>query len=294
MRINWLILGCLVFLVLLTGCTKDDQTALTVEEAGEEVIGLLQGREDDKLYETWFSDELQESLSIAELSNDWEEKVVNENFIGVSALQAERRTKNLDVVEASLEYTTAIFDIRLVFNEGMRLVGLSLSDGFAKNELPETIAEEKIIVGEDTGYELEGLLTLPKETEGKLPAIVLVHGSGPSDKDETAFAYKPFRDLAWGLAEQGIAVIRYDKRTLTYGKEMAEHKEHLTVHEETVEDAIRAAALVKADERIDQEHVYLAGHSLGGMLAPRIDAEGGDFAGLIILAGSPRPLWEII
>lgn len=124
--------------------------------------------------------------------------------------------------------------------------------------------------------------------------MVLVHGSGPLDRDATAFAYKPFRDLAWGLAEQGIAVIRYDKRTLVYGNEMAKHIAHLTVYEETVEDAILAAELVKADPRIDSEHVYLAGHSLGGMLAPRIDAEGGDFTGLISLAGSPRPLWEIM
>ncbi|MCG5103694.1 alpha/beta hydrolase [Oceanobacillus alkalisoli] len=294
MRINWLMLGCLVFLVLLTGCTKDNQTTLTVEEAGEEVIGLLQGREYDKLYEAWFSSELQESLSVAELSSDWEEKVTDGDFVEVSALQAERRTENLDVVEASLEYTAATFDIRLIFNEGMRLVGLSLSDGFITEKLPGSIMEEEIIIGEGTEYELGGLLTLPKDGKEELPAVVLVHGSGPSDRDESAFAYKPFRDIAWGLAEQGIAVIRYDKRTFTYGNEMAEGLDNLTVYEETVEDAIRAAELIKTDSRIDEQHVFLAGHSLGGMLAPRIDAEGGDFSGFIILAGSPRPLWEII
>ncbi|GGN64780.1 MULTISPECIES: alpha/beta hydrolase [Oceanobacillus] len=294
MRTNWLMLGCLIILVLLIGCAKDDPPAPTVEEAGEEVIGLLQAGEYDKLYEIWFSNELQESLSAVELARDWEEKVTEGDFVELSSLQADNLTEDLDVVEASLEYTTDYFDIRLIFNKETRLVGLSLSDGFTKRELPESIKEEEIIVGKETEYELEGLLTLPKEGEGKFPAVVLVHGSGPSDRDETAFAYKPFRDLAWGLAEQGIAVIRYDKRTLAYGNEMAKHTAHLTVYEETVEDAIRAAELVKSDPRIDPEHVYLAGHSLGGMLAPRIDAEGGDFAGLISLAGSPRPLWEII
>jgi pimeloyl-ACP methyl ester carboxylesterase len=75
---------------------------------------------------------------------------------------------------------------------------------------------------------------------------------------------------------------------------MAESFAEITVKEETIDDAILASKLLKADERIDKDRVFILGHSMGGMLAPRIDAEGGDFAGLIILAGSPRPLADII
>ncbi|GGF89501.1 hypothetical protein GCM10010912_38310 [Paenibacillus albidus] len=161
--------------------------------------------------------------------------------------------------------------------------------------LPSGVVEEAAIVGKGSAYALPGTLTLPKSAPGLLPAVVLVHGSGPSDRDETVYGYKPFRDIAYSLAEQGIAVLRYDKRTYTYGSTFTpESAAKITVKEETVEDAIAAARLLKNDPRIDPSRVYIIGHSLGGMLAPRIDAEGGDFAGLVLLAGSPRSLLDIM
>ena len=68
----------------------------------------------------------------------------------------------------------------------------------------------------------------------------------------------------------------------------------ITVKEETIEDAILATELLKRDSRIDKDNIFIAGHSMGGMLAPRIDAEGGNYKGLILMAGSPRTLGEIM
>ena len=129
---------------------------------------------------------------------------------------------------------------------------------------------------------------------GTYPALLLVHGSGPLDRDETIGALKPFKDIAQYLAANGIASLRYDKRTFTYRKQIRKELKMPTVKEETIEDALLAAALLKGDARIDAARVFLAGHSLGGMLAPRIDAEGGDFAGIITMAGSPRRLVDIM
>ncbi|MDP4104647.1 MAG: alpha/beta fold hydrolase [Bacillota bacterium] len=154
------------------------------------------------------------------------------------------------------------------------------------------MAGEKIVIGTDTKYPLNGILTVPNQN-GPFPAVVLVHGSGPSNMDEKIGENTPFKDLADGLSEKGIAVIRYDKRTFVYGKEMR-NEPGLTVKEETIEDALRAADFLRKDERIDAKKIFIIGHSMGGMLAPRIDAEGGDFAGIIIMAGSPRKLEEII
>ena len=151
---------------------------------------------------------------------------------------------------------------------------------------------EKTVVGRGTEYPLNGLLTLPDAPETGLSAVVFVHGSGSSNMDEKIFSLTPFKDLAEGLAERGIASLRYDKRTFVYGRKML--KQTVTVKEETVEDAVLAAELLKKDPRIDPEKVFIVGHSMGAMLAPRIDAEGGDFKGLILMAGTPLRLEEVM
>jgi len=180
------------------------------------------------------------------------------------------------------------------------LVCLSLTVFFGEDvperiRLNKLITSEKVTIGAGTEWELAGILTLPKNAEGKVPAVVLVHGSGAQDMDEKIFENRPFREIAEYLSSNGTAVIRYNKRTFTHGKKMTEQLGgRLTVWEETIEDAIRAAELLKSDPRINRDRVYILGHSLGGMLAPRIHAMGGDYAGLILFAGSPRFLLDIM
>ena len=154
--------------------------------------------------------------------------------------------------------------------------------------------EEKIIIG--SKYPLDGLLTFPDTGDAPFPAVVLVHGSGPNDMDEKVGNCYCFKDFAAGFANRGIASIRYNKRTKTYGKQMVKSPDasSMTVWDETIEDALFATDMVKNDPRIDAENVFIAGHSMGAMLAPRIDAEGGNYTGIILLAGSPRRLEEII
>ena len=152
---------------------------------------------------------------------------------------------------------------------------------------------KKVIVGKDTAYPLKGMLTLPDDPAGPVPAVVMVHGSGPGDMDEKVLKLTPFKDLAEGLAGFGIASLRYDKRTFAYRRQMAKLK-GLTVWEETIEDAILAVDRLRKDPRIDRDRIYLLGHSMGAMLAPRIDAEGADVKGLIMMAGTPFRLEDIV
>ena len=155
------------------------------------------------------------------------------------------------------------------------------------------MAEEKIVVGGEGEYPLNGLLTLPDDVSKPVPCVVMVHGSGPSDMDERVMKLTPFKDLAEGLAARGIATVRYDKRTFAHKRKLAKHG-CPTVWEETIEDALLAVDLAKADSRIDANRVFILGHSMGAMLAPRIDAEGGNVRGLILMAGSPFTLDKIV
>jgi hypothetical protein len=152
--------------------------------------------------------------------------------------------------------------------------------------------EEKEISFGAAPWTLTGTLTLPQGA-GPFPAVVLVHGSGPNDRDETIGPNKPFKDIAQGLASQGIAVLRYDKRTKTYPQETQQIKD-FTVKDETVDDAVAAVEFLRRQPQIDPGRVFVAGHSLGGYLAPRIAQADANIAGMIILAGATRPLEDLM
>lgn len=154
--------------------------------------------------------------------------------------------------------------------------------------------EKQIPISIGEGMELPGTLIIP-DGEGPFPIVVFVHGSGPSDRDETMNGNKPFRDLAEGLAEKGIASYRYDKRTYVYQKETAMDKD-LTVKEETVDDAVSAVKMIKKIENINSEEVFVAGHSLGGYVIPMIDEEleENEAAGYILLAAPVQGLADLM
>lgn len=149
--------------------------------------------------------------------------------------------------------------------------------------------EVEIQVGSDE-KKLNGLLTLPKVVESP-PVVILVQGSGPSNMDEKigTGGNKPFADLAHGLAEQGIASIRYDKRTYSYPADAANRG----VEFEYLDDVKAAVQLAAGDGRVDGEKIYLLGHSEGGMLAPKFAEDSPEIKGIISMAGSLRKLEDI-
>jgi hypothetical protein len=158
---------------------------------------------------------------------------------------------------------------------------------------PGSFEDTAVTVG-TAPWVLPGTLSMPHGA-GPFPAVVLVAGSGPEDRDETIGPNKPLRDLAWGLASAGIAVLRYDKRTLAYGAEMAAQMSSLTVREETTDDAVAAIDLLRATPKVDPARVFLLGHSLGGYLAPRIAAQApGKLRGLVLLEANSTPLAQLI
>lgn len=117
-----------------------------------------------------------------------------------------------------------------------------------------------------------------------VPIVVMVHGSGALDRDETVFDNKPFRDIADGLAAKGIATLRYDKRTHVYRQSVA------TMDDETILDALSAIHLAYRYSR----RVFLLGHSLGAMLGPVIANRAEELEGIIMMAAPARDLAEAV
>ena len=137
-------------------------------------------------------------------------------------------------------------------------------------------------------WALPGTLTMPAGP-GPAPAVVFVADAGPHDRDSTYGPNKVFKDFADGLASRGIASLRYDKRSYVHMAAMAALGQY-TTRDETIEDALAAVAVLKTAPGIDARRIFVAGHGLGGMLAPRIAAADPSVAGLVILAGGVRPL----
>src|SRR5262249_28245320 len=97
-----------------------------------------------------------------------------------------------------------------------------------------------------------------------------------------------FKDLAEGLAVQGFAVLRFDKRSHAYPDKRKPGE--WTLEEEVMEDALAALDCLRANPAVDRQRLFIVGWSLGGMLAPAIAERSGDAAGLVILAGPCRPI----
>ena len=155
---------------------------------------------------------------------------------------------------------------------------------------PGTYKERSVTV--DAGkWKLPGTLTVP-DGAGPFPAVLLVQGFGPKDRDETTGAVRMFRDLADGLASRGIAVLRYEKRTRQYAREMA--GKPYTPSDETVDDAETALDTLRAEAGVDPKRVYLLGHDLGGYLAPWIATDDGKLAGVILMGANARPLEDMM
>jgi dienelactone hydrolase len=204
-----------------------------------------------------------------------------------------------DVVYVTCQFEKTTLDVRVVFTRDGQITGYQFRPVYKPEDFKpppyartDSFREEAVTVGSGE-WALPGTLTLPKGA-GPFAGVVLVHGSGPHDRDETIGPNKPLRDLAWGLASQGIAVLRYEKRTREHAAKMAALKDRLTVKEEVVDDAVAAAALLRTRPEIDKHRVFVAGHSLGALMAPQIGLRDGDLAGLVLLAGNSRPLEDVV
>lgn len=221
-------------------------------------------------------------------------------FVGEYKSYGDIRTEKLDTLEAVLircAFEKTKLDLKLVYNKEKKIVGIFFLPPKSKNtySLPpyyETskLYESKLAVKTGT-LEMPGMLCVPNNITYP-PIVILVAGSGPNDKDETIGPNKPFKDIALGLASNGIASLRYDKRTLTHGAKLDMNKTGL--NEEVIEDVLSAVKILRAHPLTKESKIIVAGHSLGAMCAPIIASKSKDVSAIIMLAGPARPLEDLI
>jgi dienelactone hydrolase len=247
-----------------------------------------------------FTDQMKAALPPGRLSAMWTALAVQAGaYKSCEAAGRLVAIADKQMVITACQFERAKVDVQLAFDNGGRISGMAFRPAAAPAAayaLPAYAKPGSYVEGASTvgsgEWKLPATLTVPAGA-GPFPAVVLVHGSGPNDRDETVAANKPFADLAAGLASRGIAVLRYDKRSKVYGSKFAALA-GFTAQQEVVEDALEAVKVLRAEPRVDRARIFVLGHSLGGMLVPRIATADPAIAGLIVLAGPARPLEEAI
>lgn len=243
-----------------------------------------------------FSSELSAQVNKQTLKQVWNNYTSN---IGEYSSEYEITEKSENTLDVSLKFKDNGLKVSLSFDENKKITGIYLNycdansingkneDADDSENKEEKYREIHITIGE---YNVDGLLTLPVSGE-KCPVVVMVQGSGQSDYNEKSGDVKPFEDIAIGLAENGIASIRINKRFYQYPEL---YSDDATIYDEVLNDIYDAIDYVENDKKIDTDRIYLLGHSLGARLGPKIINEKKSICGFISMAGSPRKLEDII
>lgn len=255
------------------------------------------------LYRSYATDELLKAVPAAQAAGIWKQLEAQIGTGSEDVLESSKKNlgQNVQFIQA-LKFGSTTLAFITVFNAESKLMGIAfqpyqLKEGTTKPtdrapyDNPENYTEEEIHF-QSGSYKINGTLTRPKSGfSGAL--VVFVTGSGPNDRHSTVGPNRPHQDMAGGLARMGIASLRFDKRTFSAAQQLQAEGIPITIDNEVVDDAVEAISFAKKLDGVDAQKLYLLGHSLGGMLAPRIAARA-DLTGIIILAGNARPLEDLI
>ena len=287
--------ACILVVVLLFSSSAFSQNVLSLFKNANDFFDLMKEEKFHDAYD-FFDDTLKTALPENKLQELWGNIITK--YGAVQSLEAIASKMQGDFFAVTVEgkFKNSDQNFLLGFNKSQKIVGIFVapSPTGQKYTLPNyadtaLYVEKPIYIGAAKN-QLAAVLTVPKNIKN-FPLVVLVHGSGPNDMDETLGPNKPFKDLAAGFASKGIASLRYVKRTLVYPYE---YVGAFTVAQETTNDAVAAVEVAKAVQGVNKNAIYVFGHSLGGMMAPRIAERSPGLAGIILAATPAITMVDII
>jgi alpha-beta hydrolase superfamily lysophospholipase len=236
---------------------------------------------------------MKSKVSKEQLSTLWEQL---ESTVGQYKEVKNVKTTSLDEgikQKGLLQFEAGALEMALSTNAEGKISGLFISQlGYEAPEYAKNLGTGKKYTNfESHGYNIPGELVIPLECN-ECPLVVLVHGSGPNDKDETIGPNKVFYDLAMGLASKGVATYRYDKRSNIYPETLTGQ---FDLYDETINDAVSALLHIQKDTSLHFGKYVMLGHSLGAYAMPLIADSLGDLInGAILFSGNSSRLEDLI
>ncbi len=277
----------LCFSLLFTACGSKD--ALSKDDAvklSDKYVQCLVNRDFETVV-AGCNEKIAKQVDAAGLQQAWDSVAATSGgFVSATAITYESNN-GIATVATTAEFENMGIIISLSYDDSGKIRGIWFNfapeDTVYQNVDTDLFTEETVFIGE---YEIKGVVTTPDNVTD-YPVVVLVRGSGQSDFNETIGANRPFKELAHGLAEKGIASIRINKRL--YQKPVLSH-DKLTIWDEYMDDVYAAIDYAKANI---SDKVYVIGHSQGGMSAPKIALDN-DLDGVVMMAGTIRGLEDIV
>ena len=276
---------CIAVLFTACGAKAPLSKEQAVKFADKDVLCLV--NKDYEAVAGGFNESIAKQVDATALQQAWESVVSTAGgFISATGINYESKD-GLAIVTTTAEFENTAIIITLTYDNSGKIRGIWFNyapeDSIYQPIDTDAFTEKVALIGE---YELKAVVTTPDNT-ADYPVVVLVQGSGASDFDETVGANKPFKELAHGLAQKGIASVRINKRL--YQKPVLMH-DQLTIWDEYMDDIYAAIDYAKANV---SENVYVIGHSQGGMSAPKIALDN-DLKGVVMMAGTIRGLEDIV
>ncbi len=296
-RLSFLCITIALFCMLgLSGCGSNDAQDTSTQQINytERIVVVMDKLTSGKIgdFYSYFDENMKKQVSQTDMQKIWTDMVLAYGAFDYYKTDITLVAQDgYQIADVPCYFKNGSVTLRITFNSKGEIGGFFITDNSTASNSMQLTNDTEVTFGSKE-YPLSGSLTLP-EGDGPFPAVILVHGSGPSDRNEQIGPNLPFMDLAEQLSAQGVAVLRYDKRTYLYGNELAALTD-ITVQDETIDDVVYALEFLQTQDAIDAKHIYIAGHSLGGYLIPRIAAQTPDAAGYILMAASARPIEDLI
>lgn len=281
----------LILILLIGGLTM-----LSADIADQFVDAVTSGKYE--LAESYYSPELTEALQKGKLEVVWKGILRNTGDFEVVVESKRDQREDFYSVVSTLKFENVYMDMVMTVSQDELISGLFFRPSDYTVDLeqrPPYIDENKFIEEEVEfdcqGYKMVGTLTIPKD-ERSFPIVIMATGSGPNDRDEKIGANKPFKNIAQGLGSIGVATLRYDKRSLTYGGTILKDLPDFDIDNEYTEEISAAITFVTA--KFKARNVYYLGHSMGAFMLPRVLKENTQLKAGVMLAANARPLEDLV